>query len=149
MAERPSRQSRRLRGLSPASAEPSPRRCRSDYASGFQPVATSASKIDHLLGGISLQDRPSTTIELERNTPFLSQVLFQSKDSITVEEISESVAAPNSPLPPDCADILLYIGPPTHRPSSPGAHTSICFMTTAGSMTSTTSVTSMQTPISV
>ena len=57
--------------------------------------------------------------------------------------------APNYPLPLDYLDILLYVGTPTHRPSSLGPHTSIPSMTTVGSMASTMSVASMQTPISV
>lgn len=131
------------------SLKPSPRRHRSDSANGFQPVAVGASHIDPLLGGISSQDRASTNIELERNTPVLSQVLFQWEDSIEVKELSKSVAAPNSPLAPNHPEVLLYVGTRTHRPSSPGLHISIPLMTTAGSMASTTSVASMQTPISV
>ena len=122
MVDRPSRRSRRLRGLSPASPEPSLRRRRSDLASAFQPVAVGASEIDPPLGVINSQDRPSTSSELERNTPVLSRVLFQSEDSIEVEEFSESVVASNSPLPLDHLDILLYVGTPNHRPSSPGLH---------------------------
>lgn len=148
MVDRPSLRSWRLRGLSPTSPEHSTRRCRSDFASGFQPVATGALEIDPPLGGISSQDRHGNTIELERNTPVLSRVIFQSEDSIEVEELSELVAALNSPLPPDHLDVLLYVGTPTHRPSSLGPHTSIPSMTTARSMASTMSVASMQTPIS-
>ena len=143
MADRPSQQSRRLLGLSPTSPEPSPRRCRSDSASGFQPVAVGTLEIDPPLGGFSLQDRPDSTTELERNTPLLSRVLFQFEDSIEVEELSELVAAPNSPLPSDHPEILLYIGTLIHKPSSPSLHTSIPSMTTTGSMASMMSVASM------
>ena len=106
-------------------------------------------EIDTPLGGISLQGRPVTTTELERNTPVLSRVVFQSEDNIEVEDISESVEALNSPLSPDHPDVFLYIGTPTRSPSSPGLHTSIPSMTTVVNMASTMSVVSMQTPISV
>ena len=149
MADQPAHQSRRLHGLSPMSPEPSPRSRRSNSASGYQPVAAGTSEIDPLLGGISSQDRPGTSIELERNTPVLSWVLFQLEDNIQVEELSESIAAPSSPLPSDHLDVLLYVGNPTHKPSNPGPHTYIPSMTTAGSMASMTSVARMQTPISV
>ena len=113
------------------SPEPSPRRLRRYSASAFQPVASGASEIDPLLGGISSQDKPGTSTELERNTPVLSRVLFQSEDNIEVEEISESIVVLNSPLPSDHPDVLLYVETLTHRPSSPGPHTSIPSMTTA------------------
>lgn len=72
MVDQPSRWSWRLCGLSPTSPEPSPRRCRSDFASGFQPLTVGASEIDPLLGVIDSKNRPGTSRELERNTPVLS-----------------------------------------------------------------------------
>jgi len=80
-------------------------------------VATDATKIDPPVTVIDLQDRPGTSRELERNTPVLSRVLFQSKDVIEVKEIHESLLTPNSPLPPDHPNILLYVRTPTNRPS--------------------------------
>lgn len=76
MVDRPSGRSRRLRGLSPMSPEPSPRRHRSNSTSGFQLVAIGASKIGSPFGVISSQDRHSTSRELERNTLVLYQLLF-------------------------------------------------------------------------
>lgn len=122
MVDRPARRSRRLLGLSPTSLEPSPRRRRSNTASGFQPVAAGASEIDPLVGVIDSQDKPGTSREVERKTLVLSRVLFQSKDNIEVEELAGSIAAPNSPLPPDHPNILLYVRTPTHRPSNPDLH---------------------------
>lgn len=112
-------------------------------------MVAGASEIDPSLGGISSQDRPGTSTELERNIPIISRVLFQLEDSIEVEELSESIVAPNSPLPPNRLDVLLYVGTPNHRPSILGLHTSIPLMTIAGRMASIISVASMQTPIYV
>jgi len=131
------------------SPEPSLRRHRSDTASGFQPVVAGISKIAPLLGIIDSQDRPSTSRELERNTPVLSQVPFQLEDNIEVEEISKSVVALNSPLPSDHPNVLLFVGTLTHKRSSLGLHPYIPSMTTTGSMAPMMSVTSMQTPISI
>lgn len=72
MAHQPTRQSKTLRGLSPMIPEPSPRRSRINPTSGSQSVALGTSRIDPLVGVIDSQDRPSTSRELERNTPVLS-----------------------------------------------------------------------------
>jgi len=131
------------------SLEASPRRHRSNFASDFQSVVADASEIDPLVGVIDSQDSPDTSRELERNTPVLSRVLFHSEDIIEVEELQESLLTPNYPLPPDHLDVLLYIGTPTNGPLNPSLYRSFPLMTTAGSMASTMSATSMQTPISV
>ena len=102
------------------SLEPYPQRRRRNPASGFQPGAAGTLEIDPPVGVIDSQDRPSTSRELERNTLVLSRVIFQSEDNIKVEELSESIVAPNSPLPLDHLDILLYIGTSIHKPSSLG-----------------------------
>lgn len=122
MANRPARRSRRLRGLSPTSLEPSSRRRRRNIASGFQPMTASASEIDPPVGVIDSQDRPGISRESGRNTLVLSRVLFQSEDNIEVKDIIESVVTPNSPLPPHHSDFLLYVVTTTKRPSSPGLH---------------------------
>ena len=147
MADRSPRWSRRLCGLSPPSLEPSPRRRKGNTTGGFRPTPVDASGIDPPLGGISVQARPGTS-EQERDTPVLSRVLFQAENNIEVEELSESLAAPNSPLPSSHPDVLQYVGTPTHRPSSLGYATRLPSMTTTGSMAST-SATTMQTPTSV
>jgi len=79
------RRSRRLRGLSPQSLEPSPRRCRDNTTGGFHPTTVDASGIDPPLGGISVQARPGTSEEQERDTPVLERVLFQVENNIEVE----------------------------------------------------------------
>lgn len=112
-------------------------------------MAADASGIDPPLGGISVQERPGTSTEQERNTLVLSRVLFQTEDNIEVEELPESLAAPNSPLPSSYSEVLQYIGTPTHRPSSLGHIMHLPLMTTVGSMASTASATTMQTPTSV
>ena len=99
MADRSPRWSRRLRGISPPSLEPSPRRCKGNTSGGFHPVVADASGIDPPLRGISVQNRPGTSTEQERDIPVLFRVLFQMEDNIEVEEFQESLAAPNSPLP--------------------------------------------------
>ena len=144
MVDRSPRRSRRLRGLSPPSLEPSPRRRRGNTVGGFHPMAADALGIDPPDRDISVQNRPCTSAEQERKTPALSQVLFQSKDNIEVEEFQESLAAPNSTLPFSYPEVLQYIG--SQRPSSPGHITHLPSMTTTGSMASTTSATTMQTP---
>ena len=82
MANRSPRRSHRLHGLSPPSLEPSPRRRGGNTAGRFRPVAVDASGIDPPLRGISVQDRPGTSIEQERNTPILSRVLFWAVDNV-------------------------------------------------------------------
>ena len=89
MADRSPRRSRRLRGLSPPSLEPSPRRRGGNTAGGFHPVTADALGIDPPLGGISVQDRLGTSKEQERNTQVLSRVLFQIENNIEVEELLE------------------------------------------------------------
>lgn len=101
-----------------------------------------ASGIDPLHRDISVQNMPGTSTEQERNTPVLSQVLFQSEDNVEVEEFQESLAAPNSHLPSSYPEVLQYVGSPMHRPSSPG------HITHLPSIASTTSATTMQTPTS-
>lgn len=112
-------------------------------------MVTGASEIDPLVGVIDPQYRLGTSRELERNTPVLSQVLFHSKDNIEVEELYESIATPNSPLPLDYPDVLLYVRTPTIRPSSSGLYRYFPSITIVGSMASTISATSMKTLISV
>ncbi len=149
MADRSPRQCRRLHGLSPQSLEPSPRRHRGNISSGFQPMVADASGIDPPLGGIHVQDRPSTTTEPERKIPVLSRVLFQLEDNIEVEELSEPLATPNSPLPSDHPNVVLYVGTLMRRPSILGHIMHIPSMTTTGSMASTASATSTRTPTSL
>ena len=105
MTDRSPRRSRRLRGLSPPNLEPSPRRRRGNTTGGFRPTAVDASGIDPPLRGISSQARPGTS-EQERDTLVLSRVRFQAENNIEVEELSESLAAPNSPPPSSHPDIL-------------------------------------------
>ena len=78
MVDRSFHRSRRLLGLSPASVEPSPRRCRSNYAGDFQLVATNTSDSDPLVGAIVSQGGPSVSHDLDRSTPIHYRVLFQS-----------------------------------------------------------------------
>jgi hypothetical protein len=66
---------------------------------GFNPVAADASGIDPPLGGISVQDRPGTSENKRGTLQFFLEFSFKSEDNIEVEELSESLAAPNSPLP--------------------------------------------------
>lgn len=149
MADRPAHWSKRLHGLSPTSPEPSPRRHSSNSTSGFQPMAVGSSEIDPPVGVIDSKGRPGTSRELERNTPVLSRVLFQSEDNIEVEELCESISSPNYPIPPNYPVILLYIGTLNNKPSSPVLYRSFPSMTTIGSMASTTSAMSIQTLVSV
>ena len=149
MADQSPIRSRRLHGLSPPSSEPSPRRRRGNTTGGFRPTLVDASGIDPPLGDISVQARPGTSAKQERDATVLSRVLFQAENNIEVEELLESLAAPNSPLPFSHPDVLQYVGTPTHRPSSPGYATCLPSMTTTGMMASITSVTTMQTPTSV
>ena len=148
VANRSPRRSRRLRGLSPPSTEPSPRRRRGNNTGGFRPTAIDASGIDPPLGGNSIEATPGTSVEQERNPTVPSQVPLQAEDSIEVEELSESLAAPNSPLPSSYPHVLQYVGTPSQRPASPGYATRLPSMTTTGSRTSTSAKTA-QTPISV
>ena len=74
VADRSPRRSRRLRGLSPPSTEPSPRRRRGNNTGGFRPTAIDASGIDPPLGGNSIEATPGTAVEQERNPPVPSQV---------------------------------------------------------------------------
>ena len=120
MADRSPRRSRRLRGLSPPSTEPSPRRRRGNNTGGFRPTVIDASGIDPPLGGNSIEARPGTSVEQERNPPVPSQVPLQAEDSIEVEELSESLAALNSPLPSSYPHVLQYVGTASQRPASPG-----------------------------
>ena len=143
MADQSPRWSRRLCGLSPPSSEPSPRRHRGNTAGGFRPVAADASGIDPPLGGISVQDRPGTSTGQERNTPVLSRVLFRAEDNIEVEELLESLVAPNCLLPSHHPDVLLYVGTPMHRPSGLGYFMHLPSMTTARSMASIMSAKTM------
>ena len=147
MADRSPRRSRRLRGLSPPSLEPSPRRRRGDITGGVRPTPVDASGIDPPLGDISGQARPGTS-EQERDTPILSRVRFQTENDVEVEELSESLVIPNSPLPSSYPDVLQYVGTPSNRPASPGYAQHLPFIVTTGSMASTSAAT-MQTPISV
>ena len=110
-------------------------------------MVVDASGIDPPLGGISGQSRPGTS-EQERDTPVLSRVRFQAENNVEVEELSESLVIPNSPLPSSYPDVLQYVGTPLHRPASPGYATRLPFMITTGSMASTSAAT-MQTPTSV
>lgn len=102
-----------------------------------------------MVGVIYLQDRPRTSRELERNSLVISRVLFNLEDNIEVEELSISIAAPNSSLPPNHRYVLLYVRTPTNRPSSLGLDRSFPSMTTVGSMASTISAMSMHTLVSV
>ena len=120
MVDRLVHQSRRLRGLSLASVESSSRRCRTNSSGDFQSMAVNAMKIDPLVQAIDSWNRPGISRDLERNIPVLSKVLFQSEDVIEVEELHDSPLNTSSPLPPDYLDVLLYVGTPTNRPSSPG-----------------------------
>ena len=147
MADRSPRRSRRLRGLSPPSLEPSPRRRRRNATGGVHPTSVDASRIDPPLGDISGQARPRTS-EQERDTPVLSRVRFQAENNVEIEELSESLVVPNSPLPFSHPDVLQYVGTPSHRPASPGYATQLPFMTTTGSMASMSAAT-MKTPTSV
>ena len=141
MADRSPRRSRRLCGLSPPSVEPSPRRRRGNNTGGFRPTAIDASGIDPPLGGNSSEARLGTSVEQERNTPVPSQVPLQTEDSIEVEELSESLVAPNSPLPSSYPHVLQYVGTPLQRPASPSYATRLPLMTTTGSMASTSATT--------
>jgi len=149
VADRPVRRSRRLRGLSTTNLKPSPQRHRRNSTSDFESVVVGTSEIDPPVGVIDSQDRPGISRQLGRNTPILSRVLFQSEYIIEVEEIPESILTPNFALPPDHPNVLLYVGTPTNRPSSLGLYRSFPLMTTTGSMASTMSVMSVQTPTSV
>ena len=101
MVDQPVRRSRRLRELSPTSAEPSSRRHRRNSSSHFQSMASDVMEIDPLVQAIVSHNRPSVSRDLERNTLFLSRVLFQSEDIIEVGELLESPETFSSPLPPD------------------------------------------------
>lgn len=74
MVDRLVHRSRRLRGLSPTSVEPSPRRHRINSASEFEIVAVDAVEIDPQVGVIDSNNIPSR--ELERKIPILSRILF-------------------------------------------------------------------------
>ena len=74
MADQAPRRSRRIRGLSPESSEPSSRRRRSDLAGGYHPVASDAVERDppqRFEGFIA-----DSGIGSERSVPLTSRVLF-------------------------------------------------------------------------
>jgi len=106
-------------------------------------------EIDPPFQSIVSQNRPSVSQDLERNTPVLSRVLFQSEDVIEVEELPESPKTPSSPPPLDYPYVLLYVGTLNHKPLSPGLHQYFPSMTTTGSMVSTLGATIVNTPFSV
>ena len=106
MVDGPIRRSRRLRGLSPMSVEPSSRRCRSNFARDLQSVEVNTPEIDPLHQTIVSQGRPSASRGLDRDSLFLSRAFFWLENEVEVEEILESPMTNYSPLPPNYPDVL-------------------------------------------
>ena len=80
MADRLPRRSRRLRGLSPMSAEPSSRRHRSNSVGDFYLVVSNKTKSDPLSRLVVSVCGSSTCDIVERSTPLISRVLFSAEE---------------------------------------------------------------------
>ena len=76
MADRSPHRSRMLRGLSPVSAEPSSRRCRSNSEGDFHPVFSDAAKRDPPLGLVVSIAGSGVGVSAERSASLISRVLF-------------------------------------------------------------------------
>ena len=94
-------QSRRVRGLSLESVEPSSRRRRSNIAGEYHPVVSDAAERDPPLAleGFVV----GSGVGSERSTPLTSRFLFprEAEEEVEVEEVPQSPESLPSPLPSD------------------------------------------------
>ena len=88
MVDQAPRRSRRIRGLSPESAEPSSRRRRSNIAGEYHPVISDAVESDPPQGIECFL--VSSGVGSERIVLLTSRVLFPGELGIEVEEVPES-----------------------------------------------------------
>ena len=109
MADQAPPRSRRIRGLSPASPEPSLRRHRSDLAGGYHPVMSDAVERDPPQGSEGFL--ADSGVGSERRVPLTSRVLFPQEEEVQVEEVSQPFVSLPYPLPPDYPFIFEYIRP--------------------------------------
>ena len=114
VADQAPRRSRRIRGLSPESPEPSSRRHRSDLAGGYHPVASNAVERDPPQGSEGFV--VDSGIGSERSVLLTSRVLFPQEEDFQIEDVPKPPATGPSPLPPDYPFVVQYIGPESKRP---------------------------------
>ena len=107
------RRSRRIRGLSPESPEPSSGRRRSDLASGYHPVTSDAVERDPPQGSEGFI--ADSGVGSERSVPLTSRVLFPQEEDFQIEEVPEPSVSLPSPLPPDYPFVVEYIKPESER----------------------------------
>ena len=146
MADQAPRRSRRIRGLSPESAEPYSRRRKSNIASVYHPVESDAVERDPPQGieGFVFGSSAGS----ERSIPLTSRVLFPQEEEVQVEEVSQPSESLPSPLPPDYLFVVEYIGPESERPEDP-LYYSYLSMAMTGNAASAVSAAGIQTPASV
>ena len=80
MADQAPRRSRRIRGLSPVSLEPSPRRRRSDLAGGYHPVTSDTVERDPPQGSEGFL--ADSSVGFERSVPLTSRELFPQEEEV-------------------------------------------------------------------
>ena len=114
MADQAPHRSRRIRGLSPESVEPSSRRRRSNIAGEYHPVLSDTVESDPPQG----IEGPvvGSGVGSERSVPLTLRVLVLGELGIEVEEVPESPQSLPSPLPPDYPFVVEYIGPESAKP---------------------------------
>ena len=146
MADQAPRRSRRIRGLSPESPEPSSRRRRSDLAGGFHPVESDAVERDPPLRSEGFV--ADSGVGSERSVPLTSRVLFPQEEDFQIEDIPEPAATGSSPLPLDHPFVIQYVGPESERPPDL-PYLSYLSMAMTGNAASTVSAAGIHTPTSV
>ena len=99
MADQAPRRSRRVRGLSPETVEPSSRRRRSNIAGEYHPVVSDVAERDPPQGLEGLV--VGSGVGSKRSAPLTSRVLFPREEEVEVEEVSQLSESLPSPLPPD------------------------------------------------
>ena len=124
MVDRLPRRSRRLHGLSVASAEPYSRRRRSNLVGDFHPIVSNTTESDPSFGVVVSMGGPSTSGILE-STPLISRVFLA--EEFQVEEVPQPLDTPSSPLPISFPNIILYGGPQISKTSSPPSFLSLSF----------------------
>ena len=117
MADQAPCRSRRIRGLSPESPEPSSRRRRSDLAGGYHPVTSDTVKRDPPQGSEGFV--AGSSVGSERSAPLASRVLFPQEEEVQIEELPEPSVSFPSPLPPDYPFVVEYIELESERPEDP------------------------------
>ena len=128
MADQAPRRSRRIRGLTPESLEPSPRRRRSDLAGGYHPVTSDAGERYPPQGSEGFL--ADSGVGSERSVPLTSRELFPQEEEVQVEEVSQPFVSLSSPLPPDYPFVVEYVRLASTRLEDPPYYTYLSMATT-------------------